>query len=447
MVKCYKVVESSEVVMKKYIIIISTFILVLIATSIIGYKVVSANTEVIKKQDIITYQNELEEYFKSYKYTIDNPNIIINPYKISPLTALIIFETVDEEEITITINGKDKNSTYTKTYPKSKKHYIEVLGLYPDYNNIVTITYKNIKKELNIKTNPLPEDLIPIEEENNTNELYFITTDKYTYAIDNNNEVRWYLTEKYSEKITRLDNGNLLLSTDKFLNHEQNTGLSEMNLLGKIYKEYNIETGYNGSYAIKDNNILVLSNNLLEIDRQTGKIITEYELDDNYETVSYKDNIINLTNKTKSLEINTKTKEKITKINLETIEENKTLLPLYTDNNYKLTKGLKFNTETKTTESDKNILLINYKKIDDNYKKYNIKFIKESDRLVITGNFNSNDKVYVILDKFLDKKVYDIVTNQGITSKYIINQNLEGNYSIYIKINDTIYKTNNYVTF
>ena len=433
--------------MKKNIIIISSFVLVLIATSIIGYQVVSANTEVDQKLDIINYQSELEEYFKSYGYTIDNPNIILNPYKISPLTALIIFETEEEEKVTVTIEGHNEKSTYTKTYAPSKIHYIEVLGLYPDYENTVTISYNNTKKTFTIQTDPLPIDLVPIKQENNTNNLFFITTDKYTYAIDNNNDVRWYLTDTYSKKITRLDNGNLLLSTNKLITTNINTGLSEMNLLGKVYTEYNISTGYYGSYVIVNNSILVLSNNLLEIDKQTGIIINEYELDEEYDTVSYNNNIITLTNANHTLEINYTTKEYNTKNNMKEIDENRALLPLYTDTDYKLTKGLKFNTENYSKESKENIILINYKKIDDNYNKYNINITKETDKLVISGNFNESDKVYIILDKFLDKKVYDLEPSKEKTYKYISNKSLQGKYSIYIKINDIIYKTNNYVTF
>lgn len=433
--------------MKKIIIVISSFVLALIATSVIGYQVVSANTEVEQELNTVNYQNELEEYFKSYGYTIDNPNIIKNPYKISPLTALIIFETPDYEEVSITVEGKDELSTYTKTYSSSKEHYLEVLGLYPDYDNKVIVSYNNIQKTFYIKTEPLPRDLVPIKQENNTNKLYFITTNKNPYAIDNNNDVRWYLTESYSQKISRLENGNLLLSTNKRLNDESNTGLLEIDLLGKIYHEYNIDTGYKGSYALTENSILVLSDNLLEIDKQTGIILNEYKLEEQYNTVSFNNNIITLTNDSNTLEINYKTKEYTEKNTVKKIEENKILLPLYTTNNYKLVKGITFNTETKTEESKENIMLIHYKKIDDNYKKYNINIVKESDKLVISGNFNKNDKVYVILDKFLDKKIYDVQTNATTTYKYISQENLKGKYSIYIKINDIIYKTNNYVNF
>lgn len=433
--------------MKKNIIIISSFLLVLVSTSIVGYQVVSANTEIEQKLDIIDYQYELEEYFKSYGYTIDNPNIILNPYKISPLTALIIFETTEEVEVTITVKGKDELSTYTKTYNKSKEHYLEVLGLYPNFNNEVTVSYKNTTKTFKIKTDSLPKDLVPIPQKNTTNNLYFITTDKYTYALDNNNEIRWYLTEQYSKKITRLENGNLLLSTNRLIDDDINTGLVEINLLGKVYNEYNITPGYYGSYDIINNNLLVLSKNLLEIDRQTGTILKEYKLDDTYNTVSYKDNIITLSNDKKILEINYKTKEKIIKENNKKIEENKIMLPIYTDNNYKLTKGLIFNTKEQTEESKKNILLVNYRKIDANYKKYNINIVKEANKLVINGDFQESDKVYIVLDKFLDKKIYDIKTTNLKTYKYITDEKLKGRYSIYIKINDIIYKTNKYVTF
>ena len=122
----------------KKILIISIFILILTLTTTIGYKVVSANTRIDEVEDIIDYQEKKENYLTHYNYTLDNPNIILNPYGNSPLTALIIFETDKEEEVSITIPGKDNNSTYTNTFEKSKVHYIQVLGLYPNYENKVT---------------------------------------------------------------------------------------------------------------------------------------------------------------------------------------------------------------------------------------------------------------------------------------------------------------------
>ena len=399
----------------KKILIISSFILVLFLTSIIGYKVVSANTKINEVEDIITYQDKLEDYLTYYNYTFDNPNIIIDPYGISPLTAMILFETETEEEVYIKITDKDKNSTYENTFEKSKVHYIPIFGLYPDYNNEVIITCGNNTKKINIKTDKLPEDLIPIQEENNTNNLYFITTDNYTYAIDNNNEVRWYLTKKYNKKISRLENGHLLLSNDTMIDNQNSSGLVEIDLLGKVYNEYDLGVSYNGSYAETDKT--------LSYDNKTNKIIKKKE--------------------GKTLLIDYKSEDTIEQKNYEIEQENKILLQLYNFMSYNIATSTKFTNNKETSESKKHIFLLNYKKIDNNYKKHNIAIKKEEDRLVIKGIFKKEEKAYLILDKFLGKKVYDLENGYN----YINSTGLSGDYSIYIKIDNKIYKTNNYVTF
>ena len=40
------------------------------------------------------YNNIEKTVLASSDYTFDNPKVILNPYDISPLTALIIFETL-----------------------------------------------------------------------------------------------------------------------------------------------------------------------------------------------------------------------------------------------------------------------------------------------------------------------------------------------------------------
>ena len=426
--------------MKKIIILPISFFIILI--SLIGYKIVNANIKLKEKKDIIAYQESKEKYLTHYNYTLDNPNIIINPYNNSPLTALIIFETPDEEEILITITGKDNNSTYKNKFKKSKIHYIPVLGLYANYSNKVIITCGNKTKEYTIKTDKLPNDLNPIKKINNTNKLYFIENKNYIYAIDNNNEVRWYMNNNNKNEISRLSNGNMLLSTKTLIDNIHSTGLIEIDLLGKIYKEYDINTGYYGSYAETDNSIIVISKKLLEINKQTGKIINTLKLDNSYSKVDFKNNKIILKNEYKTKEIDYNTKEE-KEYQISNTLENDILLPLYSLDDYKITKGTKFINKTKTKLSQKNILLLNYKKIDNNYKKHKIKLTKEVDRLVLKGNFNKNEKAYLILDKFLDKKIYDLKTG----ANYINQNGLNGEYSIYIKINNKIYKTNNYVTF
>lgn len=407
---------------------------------------VSANEQIEEIKDEIANQLELEVYLTPYGYTLDNPNLVVNPYDISPLTALLLFETKEEETVTITVEGKDSNSTYTNTFEATKQHSIPIYGLYPNAKNIIHIQCGKQKKTIEIETEPLPNDLDPKTVSNPTNKLHFITSEIYPYALDSNNEVRWYLTKEYTKKITQLENGNLLLSNDTLNQNKKSTGLIEINLLGKIIKQYNINNGYYGSHAEIDNHLLILSKNLLEIDKQTGTIIKTYPLEKTYDTVSYdkETNTINLSNSTEILKINRTTGEMLTDFFPQylTINETETVLPLYfNQKNYKITKGIKFSTNQKTKESEKDIFLIGYKKIDDDYKQHQITIEQTSDNIQINGKFSINEEVYLILDKFLDKKIYDIKEEQTIINK----EGLSGKYSIYIKINDTIYKTNTYI--
>ena len=438
-------IESSEV-MKKVVIIILCLVII-ISSSMLGYLVVSANTEVKIEDNIIDRQNEQIEYLKSYGYTLDNPNVILNPYDISPLTALIIFETNDAVPVSITVVGKNSDSSYTKHFEKSKVHYIPVYGLYADYNNKIIIKCQNAEKVVEIKTEKLPKELSNTKT-NNTGDTLFIADNNLPYALDKDGEVRWYLTKKYTGKIEKLSNDNLFLGSDKKDENDLFDSILEIDLLGKIYKEYKIDEGYTGSYIELENSYLILSKDLLEIDKQNGEIITRYKLDSQYNTITLNDNVVILssTNSALKIDLNTKKQAEITFSSNKNERENN--IEFYTTKkNYKLSYGTSFAEKSETETSKESFLLINYKNPDDNYKKYDIKLKKETDRLVVSGKFKKEDKVYVILDKFMDKKIYDVDIKENTTYKYINSTNLEGKYSIYLKINDKLYKTNKYVNF
>lgn len=438
-------IESSEV-MKKVVIIILCLVII-ISSSMVGYLVVSANTEVKIEDNIIDRQNEQIEYLKSYGYTLDNPNVILNPYDISPLTALIIFETNDAVPVSITVVGKNSDNSYTKDFEKSKVHYIPVYGLYADYNNKIIIKCQNTEKVVEIKTEKLPKELSNTKT-NNTGDTLFIADDNLPYALDKDGEVRWYLTKKYTGKIEKLSNDNLFLGSDKKDENDLFDSILEIDLLGKIYKEYKIDEGYTGSYIELENSYLILSKDLLEIDKQNGEIITRYKLDSQYDNITLNDNIVILssTNSALKIDLSTKKQAEITFSSNKNERENN--IEFYTTKkNYKLSYGTSFAEKSETETSKESFLLINYKNPDDNYKKYDIKLKKETDRLVVSGKFKKEDKVYVILDKFMDKKIYDVDIKENTTYKYINSANLEGKYSIYLKINDKLYKTNKYVNF
>lgn len=277
----------------KMIILIA---LACICSILIYYKVDKAKPAKFQ-EDLIAKQEKLENKFlEKTNYTMEHPNIILDPYDISPLTALVIFETSDLTAPEVTVKGKDENTTFTKTFTPSKKHILPIYGLYPDTNNEVTIECNGKKNVFYIKTDPLPEDFaLPTKVVSNKeelgNELYFVTpsSDGYVAAYDVNGDVRWYLNESFTWDIKRLNNGNILLSSNRLINPPYYmTGLMEMDLLGKVYYEYTLPGGYHHDvFELENGNFIVASDNfengtvedyIVEMDRKTGEIVKTIDL-------------------------------------------------------------------------------------------------------------------------------------------------------------------------
>ena len=288
---------------KKKILIIVPIIILIILFVLIILNNKSTNKKLLKDtKSLVTLQSEYEKDFKTNGYKIENPNIIIDPYKSSPLTALILFETKNDVTPKVTVVGKDKNTTITHTFQNTTKHYLSIYGLYPDYENKVIIEYKEkgkqIKKEVTIKTDKLPDDFplptsVNSKKEELGTEFYFYTPSSkgYSCAYDMNGDVRWYLTHYAIWDNTRLKNGNMLVSTERLINTPYYmTGLYEIDMFGKIYKEYSLPGGYHHDYyEMPNGNLLVATDDfdneygtvedyIVELDRKNGKIVNKIDL-------------------------------------------------------------------------------------------------------------------------------------------------------------------------
>lgn len=288
---------------KKKILIIVPIIILIILFVLIILNSKSTNKKLLKDtKSLVTLQSEYEKDFKTNGYKIENPNIIIDPYKSSPLTALILFETKNDVTPKVTVVGKDNNTTITHTFQNTTKHYLSIYGLYPDYENKVIIEYKEkgkqIKKEVTIKTDKLPDDFplptsVNSKKEELETEFYFYTPSSkgYSCAYDMNGDVRWYLTHYAIWDNTRLKNGNMLVSTERLINTPYYmTGLYEIDMFGKIYKEYSLPGGYHHDYyEMPNGNLLVATDDfdnkygtvedyIVELDRKNGKIVNKIDL-------------------------------------------------------------------------------------------------------------------------------------------------------------------------
>ena len=296
---------------KRIFAILIQLILLLIVIGLIIWVLFGGNMNsqaVEQVSSLMTQQAEKEQEFKIDGYDINNPNVILNPYGNSPLTALVMFQTTDTVSPTVTIHGDDELTTFEHTFDAATNHYLPIYGLYADRDNLVTIEYEEndtkISKDLTIKTGALPDNMVrPIDITSNksklTNDLYFFTPSSqgYTMAYDVNGNVRWYLTNNALWKIDRLDNGHLLVSTERRVNSPYYmTGLYEMDLMGKIYAEFDLPGGYHHDYyEMPDGNLLVASNDftsgdgtvedvIVELDRQTGDIVRQFDLKDILDT-------------------------------------------------------------------------------------------------------------------------------------------------------------------
>ena len=259
----------------------------------------SPSVEIV--QDTLTSQQEIDstlsETITNGTYTLEQPFVILNPYGNAPLSALIAFSTEKETSVTITVAGKDEQSTFTHEFGQATSHLIPVYGLYADSLNQITLTLSDGRTQtIEIQTDPLPENLtlpssVYADKSRLENDLYFVTpsSEGYTAAYDINGDVRWYLTSKNVWDVKRLENGNLLLSSDRTMAPPYYmTGLMEMDLLGKVYVEYVLEAGYHhDAIELPNGNLLIAGNNpdrmtvedyVVELDRTTGQVIKSWDL-------------------------------------------------------------------------------------------------------------------------------------------------------------------------
>ncbi|MGL6175226.1 MAG: aryl-sulfate sulfotransferase, partial [Cellulosilyticaceae bacterium] len=251
-------------------------------------------------EHLITAQNnseqEMLQAFQNGNYTVEKPYVKVNPYIICPLTALIIFDTEEEVEVTLTVKGKEEAGDISHTFPKAREHRLPVMGLYGGCENTVIITLSNgTVSEVKMITDPIKSNIAKCTYMNTTSEymqgnMMFTTPagEDYASGYDYNGDCRWYLTEPFIFDMKRLRNGNVLIGSNRFIGAPYYmVGICEMSLCGKIYKEFRIPGGYHhDQFEMEDGNLLILTQKAgahtaedmcVLVDRNTGEIIKEWD--------------------------------------------------------------------------------------------------------------------------------------------------------------------------
>ena len=409
--------------MKKSYIFIGGFLIFILIITVVGCNLVTGNVSIKRDRDILSIQSNKEVYFNSYGYSIDNPNVIVNPYGNSPLTGIVMFETNDYSDVSVCIKNKNNECDISYSFGKYKYHIIPIYGLYADYNNSIVLKAEGKEKVINIKTDALPDDFGDVLFDGS----FSFYNGNYPYASDSEGNVRWYFNRKYFGNVTFNDNY-VILGNDSYT--ENGTiGIYRMNLLGKIYNEYLLSDDYYGYSCYYDGNIYALSKDVLVIDGQTGDIISKYE-NDNYDSIANLDGNILLGRNNEWFSFD----EDNNVISVSYSPSGKVYSFYDNSDEYRVFPGVRYGSLKETEMYNRDISILKY----DKYTGNDIDVKMDSNRISVSNG--TGNKIYLILDKLFDKRIYEI-SDVG----YINLKGLNGKYTIYYKINDKVYKTDYFV--
>lgn len=260
--------------MKKYwlpTVILSLFTCFLLALTVSGQDTLPHQPDFLA----IQWERErkiLEAYDKG-TYTLDKPFVVINPYDNAPLSALILFSSQEKAWVRLWV-GEELAQDFPS---KNLFHQIPVVGLGKDTPVILELFYDDgttEKTTLSLTAHDLPQDFV------NSTETGF-SAPLYPQYNDENGQVLWALNWTSTGVFHRLSNGNLALGTHNGL------GFYEMDLLGKVYQVYYGDNLLGSSFAELSSGDFLLSsaqisgggNRLVELDRDTGEITLDWDLD------------------------------------------------------------------------------------------------------------------------------------------------------------------------
>lgn len=254
-----------------------------------------------KKQEAI--DSKLREEYEVGGYSLQNPFIVLNPYGVSPLTALLMFETADDTKITLKVCGHKKTEDVVFNENKySKKHMIPIYGLYAGENNTIEVIAVDklggvIKNEVNIQTEPLYGNMLDINLQIFCNSEFAGNVSKglnfshssidgrgIKYAFDCNGNIRWYLADENLPLGTNYNNGKNIYRSWGAASKYDDSLITQESYIGRIEKIFFVPGGIHHDVYVSNDKILVTSNHInsnqdsvLCLDITNGNI--EFEID------------------------------------------------------------------------------------------------------------------------------------------------------------------------
>jgi len=252
---------------------------------------INSITSIIDNQ--LEINKKLNNIVEDDNYTISNPYIELNPYKISPLSAVIIFNTNTDKEVEVIINNK--NVTKMES---AKKHVIPVYGLKENFDNKVELKSDDKTYEYIIKTEKSKNNYpLEIKKSYETDDIYFTVASYETYLTgwDYQGNLRFYLTTDNRMDVEWLKNNHFLIGVSDGQFAENFIGFVEMDYLGKIYNYYTLENGYSFEIQVLSNGnimsaggttpVYIKEQVIYVIDPTTGKKTSEINISELFKNI------------------------------------------------------------------------------------------------------------------------------------------------------------------
>ena len=257
--------------------------------------------------------NEILYLKNNNNFSFEEPFVIINPYKLSPLSAYLIFNLEQTSLIKIIINEMDKCNTHYSIKSLGNKYLIPLIGLKEGYNQVKIIAEtKDGNKLLNkikIKTeninHRLKFDIKINTKQSCKNEIIFVSPTfpgqpgLNLMGFNKSGQILWYLDHKKigsSSSLVVDKNGYLLINSEELSKKPYYfSSYYKINLMGKIMQKIN-NSGYGHHEVIQlpNNNYLALVDNYKQ-DTIEDRIVELNESGKNLNSWSLK-KILKLTN-------------------------------------------------------------------------------------------------------------------------------------------------------
>lgn len=225
-----------------------------------------------------------KQLYAKKSYTPWSPYIAVNPYGTAPLTALIMFETTKNAEVTTTVVGKtEKASIYNTISGYNTHHELPIIGLY-NGKNIVEISLKyedgtEENFEILVTAENMPSNIsslgISLEKSNpeQLNDGLYWLRDTYRLLIDLNGDIRGYftidgITTSGIDDLT--EDGHIIFAVNGYT---QTPIIYEMDAMGFVYREVQVVEGsaHHDALMIDKNTLLTMD---YELNMETGEIST-----------------------------------------------------------------------------------------------------------------------------------------------------------------------------